>query len=201
MCLRRSMSSENWIFWEMSSRCLRIQHYAWSCVCLRRLSLRELGLGGLRLFQEQRCPNQLVHFISLWLSSCSLVADDQLHMMAILPFRRRKAGFPDFFVSRICWDFPSARLTRHKIHSERSAPRAGFPPHWVSTLSAHRIAVRRSPASAELTRQVEKSTPAAYEILDFAVWQSSRKMSSNLGLMPVPVQLRTGTGEHHGALC
>ena len=42
--------------------------------------------------------------------------------------------------------------------------------------------VRRSPASAKLTRQVEKSTPAAYEILDFALWQSSRKISSNLGL-------------------
>ena len=155
-----------------------------------RLSLRELGLGGLRLFQEQHCPNQLVHFISLWLSSCSLVADDQLHMMAILPFRRRKAGFPDFFVSRICWDFLSAGITRHKIHSERSAPRAGFPPHWVSTLSAHRIAVRRSPASAELTRQVEKSTPAAHQILDFAVWQSSRKMSTKFCLWLFPASSR-----------
>ena len=38
----------------------------------------------------------------------------------------------------------------------------------------------RSEASTELTRQVDKSTPAAYEILDFAVWQSSRKISSNL---------------------
>ena len=42
--------------------------------------------------------------------------------------------------------------------------------------------VRSSAASAEMTRQVEKSTPAAYQILDFAVWQSSRKISSNLGL-------------------
>ena len=33
-------------------------------------------------FQEQSCPNQFVLFISLWCSNCSLVPDDQLHMMA-----------------------------------------------------------------------------------------------------------------------
>ena len=38
----------------------------------------------LRHFLEQSCPNQFVHFISLWRSNCSLVADDQLQMMAYL---------------------------------------------------------------------------------------------------------------------
>ena len=39
--------------------------------------------GGVN-FQEQSCPKQSVHFISLWRSNCSSVVDDQLHMMAYL---------------------------------------------------------------------------------------------------------------------
>ena len=63
--------------------------------------------------------------------------------------------------------------------------------------------MRRSAASAELTRQVEKSTLEAYQILDFAVWQSSRKMSACttlISISSIPLSRRRSSLRHRALI-
>ena len=59
--------------------------------------------------------------------------------LPVARFKAKKRGFRDFLVSRIRRDFRCAGVTR-QVENPRwsfSNPCAGFPPHWVSTLSAH----------------------------------------------------------------